>query len=315
MSAPTLAGVRVLIADDVPSNLTVLLDFLQEAGAKVFVAEDGAGALEQLGAARPDIVLLDVMMPRLDGLETCRRLKALPAHAGTPVIFMSALTDPVDKVRGFAAGAADFVSKPLHPAEVLARVAAHVTLHRLQRELQAQNGLLAAEVKRRQAAEEQLKQSLDRAVIVAGGEGEVLFVTRRAEQLLADYFPATEPGALPADLQRVIAQGAAEVFSRGEAGLRVRPFVERAEGGCATLLLEETAPVGAPERLQILGLTAREAEMLFWVAQGKANAEVASILGTSPNTVKKHLQSIMPKLGVESRLAAALRAREVLQIG
>jgi DNA-binding response OmpR family regulator/DNA-binding CsgD family transcriptional regulator len=299
-----LSGARLLIVDDVPANLTLLHDLLQEAGAKVFVAEDGLGALEQLAHAQPELVLLDVMMPGIDGFETCRRLKALPGHAATPVIFMSALTDTVDKVRGFEAGAADYVTKPLHPAEVLARLQAHLAVHRLQRELRA-------EVKLRAAAEQQLRLSLDRAVVVAGGEGEILFATRRAEELLAAYFPRQTLGVLPAAFGAVQPEG----FARpGGGGLRLtaRRFVEQGAAACYTLLLEEAGHAAVPQQLQVLGLTVREAEILFWVAQGKANFEVAVILGTAPNTIKKHLQNIMPKLGVENRLAAALRAGEIL---
>ena len=127
----------LLIVDDLPANLGVLLDFLDTAGYDVLVAESGAGALLQLEYARPDIILLDVQMPGgMDGYATCERLKADERWRDIPVLFVTALSEPVDKVRGFAVGAVDFITKPLHPEEVLARVRAHVQIRALQRSLE-----------------------------------------------------------------------------------------------------------------------------------------------------------------------------------
>jgi len=137
VSAPVTA--TVLVVDDTPTNVGVLLQVLGSAGFKVLVARDGESALEQAQYALPDLVLLDVMMPGLDGYETCKRLKALPRTASIPVIFMTALSDVHDKVRAFEAGAADYVSKPFQHEEVLARVHAHLALSRLRLELEAAN--------------------------------------------------------------------------------------------------------------------------------------------------------------------------------
>jgi DNA-binding response OmpR family regulator len=152
-NAPT-----VLVVDDVPANLGVLLEFLGETGFKVLVAESGHGALEQIEYARPDIVLLDVIMPELDGLEVCRRLKADAGTRDIPVIFMTALTETVDKVAGFDAGGVDYVTKPVQPEEVLARVRAHLEIRRLQLELEEKNHALASELAWRAEAEDQLQQ-------------------------------------------------------------------------------------------------------------------------------------------------------------
>ncbi|MFN8419987.1 MAG: hybrid sensor histidine kinase/response regulator [Anaerolineae bacterium] len=126
----------ILIVDDVPTNLNVLMEFLESSGYRVLVAVDGESAIEQVHYARPDIILLDVMMPGIDGFETCRRLKADPATSDIPVIFMTALTDTVDKVHGFELGAADYVAKPLHQEEVVARVNAHLTLSHQRQEIE-----------------------------------------------------------------------------------------------------------------------------------------------------------------------------------
>ena len=122
----------LLIVDDIPTNLKVLADYLVEAGFEILVATDGEGALERLKHVQPDLIFLDVMMPGIEGFETCRRLKANEATWDIPVIFMTALTEAEDKVRGFEAGGVDYVTKPIHQEEVLARVNTHLTLHRLQ---------------------------------------------------------------------------------------------------------------------------------------------------------------------------------------
>ena len=126
----------LLIVDDTPTNLEILVDFFSEQGFDVFVAMDGESAIEQIAHARPELILLDVMMPGIDGFETCRRLKANEETADIPIIFMTALTDTVDKVRGFSAGAVDYVTKPIQHEEVLARVTTHLKLRRLQQHLE-----------------------------------------------------------------------------------------------------------------------------------------------------------------------------------
>lgn len=116
----------VLIVDDTPDNLALLSDALDMAGYMVLVALDGASALERMQRRRPDVVLLDAMMPGLDGFETCRRIKAQAELADIPVLFMTALCDSEHVVEGFAAGGIDYVTKPIRTDEVLARVAAHL---------------------------------------------------------------------------------------------------------------------------------------------------------------------------------------------
>ena len=129
----------ILIVDDNPTNIQVLLDALQGHGYERLVALDGEMALEQAIYAQPDLILLDVMMPGIDGFETCRRLKAEPQTAQIPVIFMTALSEVQEKIQGFEAGAVDYVTKPLQHQEVLARIATHIALKRLQTELQQKN--------------------------------------------------------------------------------------------------------------------------------------------------------------------------------
>jgi DNA-binding NtrC family response regulator len=145
----------LLVVDDTPTNITVLLGHLGRAGYKVLVAADGRSAIEQARFALPDLILLDVMMPGLDGYETCARLRADPKTAGIPVIFMTALGELEDKVRAFAAGGVDHVTKPFQAEEVLSRVRAHVELARLRRELSLHNAELERRVAERTAELEQ----------------------------------------------------------------------------------------------------------------------------------------------------------------
>ncbi|MEZ4867420.1 MAG: response regulator [Caldilineaceae bacterium] len=134
----------ILIVDDNPTNLDVLFTYLTSAGYKVLVAENGAVALRRARYTKPDLILLDVMMPDVNGFEVCRALKEDSATREIPIIFMTALTDVADKVRGFEVGAVDYITKPLQYKEVLARVSTHLTLRNLQRELETANQELAA---------------------------------------------------------------------------------------------------------------------------------------------------------------------------
>lgn len=128
----------ILIVDDTPANLGVLVETLGAAGYRLMVAEDGEEALAQTEQTRPDLILLDVMMPGIDGFETCRRLKEREATREVPVLFMTALSETADKVKAFAAGGVDYITKPIEHEEALARVRTHLTLRRLRRELQEQ---------------------------------------------------------------------------------------------------------------------------------------------------------------------------------
>jgi phosphoserine phosphatase RsbU/P len=136
----------ILLVDDQPVNLQVLLQTLEGLGCKLLVAKNGEVALTIAQKARPDLVLLDIMMPGIDGFEVCRRLKADPATEKIPVIFLSALDETADKVRGLQLGAVDYVAKPFQPEEVIARVNTHLTIHRLGREVQKQRDELEHEL-------------------------------------------------------------------------------------------------------------------------------------------------------------------------
>ena len=136
----------ILLVDDNPTNLQVLFQTLEGVGCKLLIAKNGEGALAIAGKALPDLILLDIMMPGIDGYEVCRQLKANPATSAIPVIFLSALGDTEDKVKGLQLGAVDYVTKPFQPDEVIARVNTHLTIHRLKRVVESQKDQLEHEL-------------------------------------------------------------------------------------------------------------------------------------------------------------------------
>ncbi len=146
----------ILVVDDNPTNLEVLSESLIQAGFQVAVAIDGESALEQVVYHRPELILLDVMMPGIDGFETCQRLKENPETYDIPVIFMTALSDTQHKVRGLSLGAVDYITKPFQQEEVIARVRIHLKVQNLARTLQTQNAILKEEVSRREQTETKL---------------------------------------------------------------------------------------------------------------------------------------------------------------
>ncbi|MEQ8996863.1 MAG: response regulator [Coleofasciculus sp. B1-GNL1-01] len=130
---------NLLVVEDNPTNLSFLFTYLTKSGFKVLVATDGETAIQRVEAAQPDLILLDVMMPGIDGFEVCKRLKENPSMRDIPVIFMTALSDTLNKVHGFEIGAVDYITKPIQPEEVVSRIQTHLTLRNLQKELQAKN--------------------------------------------------------------------------------------------------------------------------------------------------------------------------------
>lgn len=148
---------NILIVDDNPTNLSVIVDYLEESGLNILVSQDGESSLKRAKYAKPGIILLDVLMPGIDGYETCRRLKSEPETQDIPIIFMTALSSTEDKVKGFDAGAVDYVTKPIQPAEVLARIKLHLQLRFMTQTLSRQNEVLTVEVEQRKAIQTRLR--------------------------------------------------------------------------------------------------------------------------------------------------------------
>lgn len=294
----------VLIVDDVPDNLAVLHDALDESGYTVLVAINGEAALQRAAQVLPDIILLDAMMPGMDGFEVARRLKSLPQTSHIPIVFMTGLTETEHLVAALESGGVDYVTKPIKPKEVLARMAVHLQGAR----------------ERRQA-----RSALDAfgyaSITVRVSDGKLMWQTPLARELLARYYgtdaritpepvlvwlrrhvqtkePLTEPPRLSVE------HGANRLT------FRLHQQIGDSEGGGDWLIImQEVSELSVIEAIALsFKLTPREAEVLYWVVKGKINRDIGDILGSSPMTVKKHLERVFAKLGVETRTAAAALA-------
>ena len=299
----------VLIVDDVPDNLAVLHDALDESGYTVLIATNGEQALQRAAQARPDIVLLDAMMPGIDGFEVARRLKADAATAHIPIVFMTGLTETEHLVAALEAGGVDYVTKPIKPKEVLARMNVHL------------QGARRARQDARQAG--QARNALDAfgyaSITVRLPEGRLIWQTALARDLLHRYCETRAPETPPAVLewllrhtpdarQRGIEPPALSI-AQGANSLTLRLHQQTGQdddGDEWMIIMREVSDTGVIEAMSLsLKLTAREAEVLYWVVKGKTNKDIGEILGSSPATAKKHLERVYVKLGVETRTAAA----------
>ena len=287
----------VLIVDDVPENLSLLHDALDDTGYTVLVATHGEAALQRARQSLPDVVLLDAVMPGMDGFEVARRLKADFATQHIPIVFMTGLTETEHVVAAFAAGGADYVTKPIRPAEVLARIAAHL-----------QN---ARQMKQARSALDAFGQA---TVAVRADNGRIVWQTPLARRLLHAHFGNPETVAPDELLAWIAAALRARAEGREAAGLLVVAGSRRllasfhdqtGDEEWLVVLREENDASAVESLIAAFRLTQREAEVLYWVAQGKTSKDIGDILGSSPRTVNKHLEHVFEKLGVETRTAAA----------
>lgn len=295
------AGATVLVVDDTPESLRFLTTILEGAGITVLIAIDGAVALDLLEHVVPDLILMDAMMPGLDGFETTRRIKADRRFGHVPVIFMTGLSETEHVVRGFAAGGVDYLSKPVVIDELLARVGVHLTNARV-----AHSSQTALDLSGRPAF------ALD-------GAGRPRWFTPLAAAMIERLFPGWSPqmAALPAALAAPVLpllEGTVGrvVIDVDEA--RLECVLLRRNGEDEWLFRLNEQREGDQERLLAVrhGLTSREAEVLLWISRGKQNREMSEILNISPRTVNKHLEQVFRKLGVENRSSAAAIAVKTL---
>jgi DNA-binding response OmpR family regulator/DNA-binding CsgD family transcriptional regulator len=306
----------VLVVDDVPANADVVLNHLTAAGFRVLYAGSGARALKQLEHSVPDLILLDIKMPGLDGIETCRLIKQRSEWRNVPIIFITGADDLSQKLAAFGAGGVDFVSKPILPEEVEARVRTHLRIRELQSELEQKNQALSEEIELRLDAEKQLEAKLDEAFVIARFDGGIYFSTRQANILLQAFFPGTSMERLPHPvvhwLESEERHKPLAVESNTKGDLQIEHLATSDPRHLALLRLEQRNGCWGPKALQTLGLTPREAEVLYWITEGKTNPEISTILDTTLHTVKKHNNKLFAKLGVETRMAAARLAMSVL---
>lgn len=296
-------GDIVLVVDDSPEALGFITHALEEAGVSVLVATSGEAAIAIAAEVVPDLILMDAVMPGLDGFEACRRLKSLPGLAHAPVIFMTALTETEHVVHALESGGVDFLTKPINLEELRARMRVHLALARQTRS--ARVALDAA----------------GRHLMAFSAAGKVHWATPQATRLVE------QPG-MPAQASAMIgARVGAWLSQRGSAS-RIGESFAVPLGSTLTVQLVCLGMIAPDEHLFRLiaegetnqeavlrrhfALTARESEVLLWIARGKSNRDIAEVLDLSPRTVNKHLEQIYTKLGVENRATAAVKAMQVL---
>lgn len=292
----------VLLVDDSPETLTALVEALEGASLTALVARDGLSALALLDRVKPDLILMDAVMPGIDGFETCRRIKKIPAMSLTPVIFMTGLSEREHVIAGLEAGGVDYVTKPIDQQEMLARIRIHLT-----------NADFVHE------AREALDVTGPGVVSIARGGG-VNWASRRAEACLGP-----DMANLAGDARNSISLWLAE--TAGQPLSECRPLDVRLNDGQLARLQVIARPASGDLLVgvaiqqnskdsdvlsQKLGISQREGEVLSWLAKGKSNKDIATILGLSPRTVTKHIENILEKLGAENRTSAAIIALKML---
>jgi DNA-binding NarL/FixJ family response regulator len=294
----------VLLVDDSPEELRMLSETIEAAGMEPVIAAHGAAALLLVQAVRPRLIVLDAVMPGIDGFELCRRFKRDPLVSHVPIVFMTGLTDTAHVVEGLQAGAADYVTKPVIMEELLARIRVHM-----------------ANARRAEGARIGL-DATGRHLLALDTEGTILWCTPQAASSLQGLFPNSDPGHAAAtedlaqQLRTLVAGVAPGAVGRlhSQGGRALRTEYLHVDGRTELLFrLAKADEDGEGGRLsRAFQLTEREAEVLVWTARGKSNREMSEILNISPRTVNKHLERIFTKLGVENRAAATSVAMSVL---
>ncbi len=290
----------VLVVDDSPDALSLINDALETEGLDVLVALEGRQALTIAKRIRPDVILLDAVMPVMDGFETCKQLKANAELADIPVIFMTGLSDTDDIVRGLEAGGVDYLIKPINPPELIARMKVHLNNARLTKS--AQSAL----------------DSTGQHLFTSSESGEVRWATPQTYALFAKA--KVNGRELQSDFCQQLHAWLTQTRKLDDGltltgldyPLALRFVGQHSNGDWLIKLIDGNRPTEAALLRSKLDLTERESDVLFWIANGKSNREAAEILSMSPRTVNKHLEMIFPKLGVENRTAAAGVALKIL---
>jgi DNA-binding NarL/FixJ family response regulator len=290
----------VLIIDDSPENLGMLNQALEREGMETLVALEGVQGLSIARKMTPDIILLDAMMPNMDGFEVCHLLKQDVELKSIPVIFMTGLSDSDSVVKGFASGGIDYVTKPIINSELIARMRVHLSNNRLTRSAQS---------------------ALDIAgqyVFAVDDIGPIVWSTSQVSKL----FDTSKDNShwlktrLHLELKTWLATSPSNGMSlRLNAPQHILKVVFLGKENTNEYLLRliDTELPNESQLLQTsLNLTVREAEVLLWIAKGKTNRDIGEILGISPRTINKHSENIYKKLGVENRTSASAMAMDYL---
>ena len=295
----------ILVVDDSPDSLKFLTEVIEDTGATVLVALSGQKSLDVIDQVTPDVILMDAVMPGMDGFETCRQIKKNSAMLHVPVIFMTGLSDTEHIVAGFQAGGVDYLVKPIDPDELIARMQVHLANARL-----AQSAYVAMDEARR-------------FLIAVNNDGAILWKTLQAGKLIKPFMDADAGSEfqlpeyvkqwLNHQIQTTATSPAQLVLSDTDECQVLISYIGQSGADEYLLRVIENDFASIQARLsKVFGLTSREADVLTWIANGKANRDIGEILELSPRTINKHLERISRKLGVENRTAAAAMALKAL---
>jgi len=285
----------ILVVDDAVDTLRMLCDALSAEGYVVFAARDAQEALERLEVVIPDGILLDALMPGMDGFELCRVLKAVPHWEHIPIVFMTGLSETEQILKGFTSGGVDYVVKPLRLPEVLARLATHV---------------------RNAHATRLAREAVDVAgmgTVVLDSRGRMAWRSPQALRWLQAAFGQADNSQALAWLQLALEVPEIATPTAGHDRLVARHIGQSGVSEFMLLLHLSSGQTGNSMRQPDVPLTPRETEVLSWLSKGKTNRDIADILGMSHRTVNKHLEHIFVKLGVETRSAATAIAGHLLR--
>ncbi len=285
----------ILAVDDASDTLGMLSAVLESADMTALVASDAESAISLMSRITPDLILMDASMPRMDGFEATRAIKSRETLAHIPVVFMTGLSEPENVVKGFEAGGVDYITKPIVPQVMLARVRAHLA-----------NARLAQSARRALDASGPPLMAVNR-------EGHVQWVTPEGLKLLDETTDEWRNRLAP--VLAAIIQGKKDNvrLKQTREGMVFASFIGDSQPGEFLIRLKDAnAPSEAAILKRVFTLTDREAEVLGWLAKGKSDRDIATILDCSPRTVAKHLEQIYSKLQVENRTAAAMQAVHVL---
>lgn len=289
----------ILVVDDSSDTVSMLNDALEESGFSILVALSGMQAISICKKITPDLILLDAMMPELDGFETCRRIRQNPQMQNVPVIFMTGL-DSTDVVSSsFESGANDYIQKPIRLPELKARIESHI---KKAKQLNAAKDLL---------------DSNGISTFAINLNGSFLWSTPNATKVLehSGFNKISLVNELPMFFKAWLKKaqvGDDVVIQNSKPKLKVKLENEKDDTFIFTIL-KDAVKVNENEILaKAFSLTDRESEVLYWVTQGKSNKDLALILGISPRTVNKHLESVFEKMYVENRTSAANMALKEL---
>ena len=298
MSTPEARKTVVMVVDDAVDCIRMINDALESAGMTVLIALEGSQALTISQNITPDIVLMDAIMPNMDGFETCRRLKQNPDFANTPIIFMTGLSDTEHVVMGLKCGGVDYITKPINTTELMARMQVHLTNARMAHSARAAldtAGQKLFAVDRHGAILWSTPQVHQR--LTGGGSNNLELLTNN----LANWLRHNPENGHSLTLDFLPELHAVEFLTLVDE----REYLLR--------LQEVQKPSEATGALRTrFSLTGRESDVLLWIANGKTNREIGQILEMSPRTVNKHLEQVFRKLGVENRTSAAAAAIKCL---